>query len=544
MAAGLSAAPGASEARPGAVRMQADLIIRNARIYTVDPPNRVSSAVSVRGGRIAAVGREAESMAGPRTQVIDAAGATLIPGFIDSHAHMMGLGSELENLDFRGAATIGAIAAAVRRDAAKRRPGEWIQGRNWDQTNWGGQFPTAAELSEAAPGHPVFLQRVDGHAAWVNQRAMEIAGITAATADPPGGRILRDGAGNPTGVLIDRAQGLVASRIPKPTDAQVQRMLSRAAAECARLGLTTVHDAGISRQELDAYRALIRKGRLPIRIYAMIGGPGELWREYLRRGPEIDPQLTVRSIKLISDGALGSRGAALKEPYSDDPGNCGLLMLTREQIEAVARDAVAHGFQVNTHAIGDRANRTVLDAYGAVLKGQNDRRFRIEHAQVVSLEDIPLFARYSILPSMQATHATSDMRWAEQRLGRERLQGAYAWQRFLALGLPVPDGSDFPVEEPDPLPGYYAAVTRQDRNGAPERGWFPEQRFSRDQALKSWTLDGAYAAFEEREKGSIEPGKLADLVLLSKDILEVPPKEILTAKVIMTLVGGKVVYHQ
>ena len=483
-------------------------------------------------------------MAGPRTQVIDAAGATLIPGFIDSHAHMMGLGSELENLDFRGAATIGAIAAAVRRDAAKRRPGEWIQGRNWDQTNWGGQFPTAAELSEAAPGHPVFLQRVDGHAAWVNQRAMEIAGITAATADPPGGRILRDGAGNPTGVLIDRAQGLVASRIPKPTDAQVQRMLSRAAAECARLGLTTVHDAGISRQELDAYRALIRKGRLPIRIYAMIGGPGELWREYLRRGPEIDPQLTVRSIKLISDGALGSRGAALKEPYSDDPGNCGLLMLTREQIEAVARDAVAHGFQVNTHAIGDRANRTVLDAYGAVLKGQNDRRFRIEHAQVVSLEDIPLFARYSILPSMQATHATSDMRWAEQRLGRERLQGAYAWQRFLALGLPVPDGSDFPVEEPDPLPGYYAAVPGQDRNGAPERGWFPEQRFSRDQALKSWTLDGAYAAFEEREKGSIEPGKLADLVLLSKDILEVPPKEILTAKVIMTLVGGKVVYHQ
>ncbi|MCX6623135.1 MAG: amidohydrolase family protein, partial [Acidobacteria bacterium] len=270
----------------------------------------------------------------------------------------------------------------------------------------------------------------------------------------------------------------------------------------------------------------------------------ESWREYRRRGPEIDPRLTVRAIKLMSDGALGSRGAALQEPYSDEPGNRGLLMLSREQIEAVAREAVAHGFQVNTHAIGDRANRTVLDAYAAVLKGRNNRRFRIEHAQVVALDDIPRFARYSILPSMQATHATSDMRWAEQRLGPERLRGAYAWQRFLSLGLPLANGSDFPVEEPDPLPGFYAAVTRQDRNGSPPGGWFPDQRLSRDQALKSWTLDGAWAAFEEQQKGSIEPGKLADLVVLSKDILEAPAKEILAARVTMTILGGEVVYRQ
>jgi predicted amidohydrolase YtcJ len=373
---------------------------------------------------------------------------------------------------------------------------------------------------------------------------MEIAELSASTPDPPGGKLLRDASGRLTGVLIDRAQELVTRKIPPPTPQQVRERLRRAALECARLGITTVHDAGIGSSELDAYRALIRDHELPVRVYAMIGGEGGLWREYLQRGPEIGDRLTVRSIKLYADGALGSRGAALKKPYSDDPANTGLLMLQYKDIERVARDAVAHGFQVNTHAIGDRANRMVLDAYAAALGGQNNKRFRIEHAQVVSLEDIPLFGKYSVIASMQATHATSDMPWAEARLGTERVKGAYAWRRFLSLGVHIADGSDFPVENPNPLWGFYAAITRQDRNGKPESGWFPDQRMTRDEALRSWTLEGAYAAFEEDSKGSLEPGKAADFVMLSGDIMQLPPSEILKTRVTMTVAAGEVVYSE
>jgi predicted amidohydrolase YtcJ len=289
---------------------------------------------------------------------------------------------------------------------------------------------------------------------------------------------------------------------------------------------------------------VIAEHKLPVRVYAMIGGEGPLWREYLKRGPEVGERLTVRSIKLMADGALGSRGAALLAPYSDDPGNSGLLILAKSDIERVARDAVAHGFQVNTHAIGDRANRIVLDAYAAALQGKNDKRFRIEHAQVLALEDIPRFAQYSIVASMQPAHATSDMRWAEARLGPQRIRGAYAWRRFLALGIPVASGSDFPVEEPDPLWGFYAAVTRQDQAGSPPGGWFPDQRMTREEALKSWTLEGAYAAFEEKIKGSLEPGKLADFVMLSGDIMTMPPPGIPGIQVKLTVVGGEIVFSR
>jgi len=521
----------------------ADLLISNARIYTVDPGHPSASAIAVRGGRILAVGDDLSSYTGPQTRRIDAKGATIIPGFIDSHGHMEALGDSLETLDLREAGSVAEIAGLVRKAAAGLHPGEWIRGRAWDQTRWpGSRFPTAEALSEAAPNNPVYLTRVDGHAAWVNRKALEIAGITAKTPDPPGGRIIRDASGAPTGVLVDHAVGLMASKIPPATEEQIYRRLERAAKECARLGLTTVHDAGVSAAELAAYRKLIAANKLPVRIYAMIGGAGRLWQEYLTRGPEIGDRLTVRSIKLMCDGALGSRGAALLAPYTDDPGNIGLLMLTREQIESVARDGVRHGFQVNTHAIGDRANRTVLEAYGAVLGGKNDQRFRIEHAQVVAPEDFALFARYSILASMQATHATSDLRWAEARLGPERVRGAYAWQRFLAAGVTVPNGSDFPVEDPDPLRGFYAAITRQDRDGNPPGGWFSDQRMSREEALKSWTLDGAYAAFEETTKGSLTPGKLADFVMLSRDIMKATPSEILKTRVTLAVVGGEVVY--
>ena len=524
------------------VGLGADLLVENAVIYTVNPRQPVASAMLVRNGRILVVGSEARKLAAPEAHRLDANRRAVIPGFIDSHGHMAGLGDMLAVVDLRDARSVEEACRRVRERAAKTPTGQWVRGRAWDQTNWGGEFPTAAPLDAAVPDHPVFLSRVDGHAAWVNHRAMEIAGITAQTSDRPGGRILRDSSGAPTGVLVDQAQGLVAGKIPKPTAGEVRERLARAAQECARLGLTEVHDAGVGSPELAAYRDLIAARQLPLRINVMIGGDGDLWREYLKRGPEIGDRLTVRSIKLYADGAMGSRGAAFFQPYSDDPGNTGLLMTNRETVERVAREAAAHGFQVCTHAIGDRANGMVLDAYAAALGGPNDKRFRIEHAQVVSLPDFPRFAKYNVIASIQSTHATSDMRWAEARLGPDRMAGAWATQRFLKAGIRIANGSDFPVEDPNPLWGFYAAVTRQDHSGKPPGGFLPDQKLTREQALKSWTLDGAYAAFEEKRRGSLEPGKDADFVMLSEDIMRVPDDRLLDARVVMTVVGGEIVW--
>lgn len=521
----------------------ASLIVENARIYTVDKRQPVASALAIRDGRIVAVGGGLSSFAGPDTRRLDLHGATVVPGLIDAHAHMRGLGALLESRDLRHVATVAEIAAYVRQQAAQTPSGQWIAGRNWDQTNWGGAYPSAADLDRAAPAHPVFLTRVDGHAGWANSKALALAGINDRTPDPQGGKILRDPAGKATGILIDRAQGLVRAKIPPPTYAQIKRQLELAARECARLGLTGIHDAGVSSEVLRAYRELIAEDRFPVRVWAMIGGDGPLWRQYLQRGPETGSKLTVRAIKLYADGALGSRGAALWQPYSDDKTNSGLLITSREQIEKVAREAAAAGFQVCTHAIGDRANRTVLDAYAAALGGKNDKRFRVEHAQVISLPDFNLFRDYSILPAMQATHATSDMRWIDRRIGPDRIAGAYAWRRFLNLGIPVANGSDFPVEEPNPILGFYAAFTRQDQQGQPPGGWTPDQRMTRAEALESWTLSGAFAGFEEKLKGSLEPGKLADFVVLDRDIMTVPPRDVLAAKVRMTFLGGQLVYE-
>lgn len=519
----------------------AALILENARIYTGDPAHPAAKAMLIENGRIAAIGDTASK---PNVRRIDLNGATLVPGLVDSHGHMRGLGDLLATKDLRNVRSIDEIAAWVRNEAGKRWPGEWIRGRNWDQTNWGGQFPAAADLDRAAPNHPVYLTRVDGHASWVNRKALELAGVTAETQDPPGGKILHDQHGRPSGILVDRAQGLVARKIPEATDEQVRNSIATAAKECARLGLTEVHDAGIGPRELAAYRELIRRKELPIRIYAMIGGEGPLWQEFLQRGPELGEKLTVRSIKLVADGAMGSGGAAFWQPYSDEPGNRGLLILQQSDIERVARAAVAKGFQVNTHAIGDRANRTVLNAYAAVLGGKNDKRFRIEHAQVVAVPDFALFAKYSVIASMQSTHATGDMRWAEKRLGPDRIAGAYAPRRFMNLGVPVANGSDFPVEDPNPLWGFYAAVTRTNHKGEPKGGWLPSQLLTREEALRSWTSEGAYAAFEEGQKGTLAPGKLADFVVLSKDIMTVSPAEILSAEVRMTVVGGEIVFDK
>ena len=524
----------------------ADLAVVNARIYTVNRAQPQAAAMAVRGGRVVAIGSDVAAQIGPATKVIDAHGATVIPGLIDSHGHVEGLGSFLDNLDFRGVASEQEIADRVRTAAKTAKPGEWILGRAWDQNLWPAKdFPTADSISAAAPNNPVALTRVDGHAVWVNGRAMEMADLNTATQSPAGGKILHDAAGKPTGVLLDRARALVEKKIPAATPEQVERHVKRALEECARLGITTVHDAGASAEAVAAYHSLLKKGQLAVRAYVMLGGgQAPLLDAWFAKGPEIGDYLTVRSIKLVADGALGSRGAAMLEPYSDDPGNRGLLITSREAIRAVAEKAVARGFQVNTHAIGDAANRAAIDAYGDVLKGPNDKRFRIEHVQIVAPEDFVKFQRYSVLASMQATHATSDMPWAQMRIGPERIKGAYAWQTFLKLGVHLPNGSDFPVESPNPIRGLYAAITRQDKDGLPAGGWFPEQRLSREEALRSWTIEGAYAAFEETRKGSLETGKMADFIMLSDDVMTMPAADIWKATVTLTVVGGKIVHQQ
>lgn len=521
----------------------ADLVVENARIYTVDAENPKASALAVKDGKFLAVSADVKAHVGPATRRIDARGATVIPGLIDSHVHMRGLGDMLETFDFRGVSSIEEIVKRVAGKAATLPKGTWIRGRNWDQTNWGGKFPNADDISKLVPDHPVYLTRVDGHAGWANRKALEIAEITKTTRSPNGGELMHDAAGNVTGILIDRAQGLVTRRIPQLERADAEKRLAKAAQECARLGMTSVHDAGIGETEYAAYKELVKRNQLPVRVYAMVGGDGALWDRMLEKGPEIDDHFTVRSIKLVADGAMGSRGAAFWQPYSDDKANSGLLILKQSEIERIAKEALAKGFQVATHAIGDRANRTALDAYAAVLGGKNDKRFRIEHAQVVSLPDFRMFADNNVIASLQSTHATSDMRWAKDRLGPDRLLGAWAAQRFLKAGARIANGSDFPVEDPNPLWGFYAAITRQDHAGNPPEGFMPDQKLSRERALESWTMDGAWAAFEEDRKGSITVGKLADFVILDTDIMTVDPKKIITAKPKMTVLGGAVVYE-
>lgn len=523
----------------------ADLLIKNAKIYTVDPRNPRASAIAIRNGRIAAVGNDLKAYENVATRIIDAKGATILPGLIDAHGHVEGLGSSLEMLDLRGITSEAEIAGKVKAAAAKAAPGEWIVGRGWDQNLWvTKQFPTTESLNQAAPKNPVALTRIDGHATWANRAALDAADINQGTKDPDGGRIIRDPQGKPAGVLVDTAQGMVRRRIPTATPEQVQRHIARALEECARLGLTSVHDAGVGNADIAAYHALLQQGKMPVRVYAMLSNQTALVDTWLARGPEIGEFLTIRSIKAYADGALGSRGAALLAPYADEKSASGLMITGRDAIEAVSVKAAARGFQVNTHAIGDRGNRETLDAYAAALRGPNDKRFRVEHAQVIAPEDFAKFQKYGIIASMQPTHATSDMGWAADRLGPDRVKGAYAWQTLIKLGVHLASGSDFPVELANPIDGFYAAVTRQDKQGKPAGGWFPDQRLSREEALRSFTLEGAYAAFEESNKGSLETGKVADLVMLSADIMTVPAPEILKARVTMTIVGGKIVHQQ
>ncbi len=540
--------------RPSPAEDSADLILMHGVFYPVARPGRVSGSLAVRAGRIVYLGDDAGALAwrGRATQVIELAGRAVTPGLIDAHSHLRGLGAALDEVDLRGAASYDEVVRRVR-DAAEadRRggghpPGAWILGRGWDQNLWPDKrFPEHLALSQAVPDRPVWLTRVDGHAALLNARAMAALGIDASTRDPQGGRLLRDAAGQPTGVLIDRAMGL--ARLPDPTPADRQRQLAAAARHCVAFGLTTVTDMGIGAADYEAYDALRRGGRLPLRAALFVADDDALLARWFERGPEIDPaaRITVRGVKMYADGALGSRGAALIEPYGDDPGNLGLLVSTGAHLEAVARQAVAHGFQVAIHAIGDRGGLVALDAMEGALGGPRpELRFRLEHAQVLRQQDIERLARLGIIASMQPTHATSDMPWAQGRLGEARLAGAYAWRKVLAAGGRLALGSDFPVESADPRLGIYAAVTRQDLAGQPPGGWLPGERLSREEALRGFTLDAAWSLFLEHEVGSLEVGKRADLVVFAADPMTVPAAEIPRAAVDLTLVEGQVVYRR
>lgn len=542
---------------PGALQAQADLVLTNGRIYTVDNARPVVTAMAVRDGRVTFIGSDVEARALIRssTRVVDLKGSAVYPGFTDAHAHLLGLGTMLQRVNLAGSTSYDEVISRVKSFVRDVKPGQWIEGRGWDQNRWAvKEFPTHDALTRAFPNNPVVLERVDGHALLANRRAMELARVSSSTADPPGGRILRDPSGAPAGVFVDNAQELVTRAIPAATRAETRSAILAAIHEANRWGLTGIHDPGENAETISIYEELARAGNYSLRNYVMISDPGApgsasaLANPYIRRGPQsalYNGHLWIRALKLYADGALGSRGAALLAPYSDEPTNSGLLVSQPAHIEAWAETALQRGFQVNVHAIGDRGNRIVLDAFETALRKfpRADHRFRIEHAQVLSPQDIPRFAQLGVIPSMQATHQTSDMRWAEARVGPERIRGAYAWRSLLNTGVVIPNGTDFPVEEVNPLLTFHAAVTRQDPSNQPAGGWYPEQKMTRQEALQSMTIWPAYAGFQEKILGSLTPGKYADFVVLDRDIMRVPDTEILSARVTSTWIGGKLIYQ-
>lgn len=540
-----------------AAQAQADVrLLTAATIHTgeTDAPAATALAWDDASGRVLAVG-ERDALRGryPLATVTDLGDATVVPGLIDAHAHLMFLGATLMQADLSGATSKAEIIARLQRFAADN-PDGWLLGNGWDQNHWAQtDFPTAADLDAAFPARPVWLGRIDGHAGWANSAALRALAqqpgqrALAGRWQPAGGRIVRDARHQPSGVFIDGAMELVRTAIPAPGEAAREQMLARALRKAVSQGLTGVHDMGVSREDLALMRRFADAGRLPLRIDAYADGDAEALADLCAHGAYRHPggRLEMQGVKLFMDGALGSRGAALLADYSDDPHNRGLLVTSPDAFDVAVRKADGCGLQVATHAIGDRGNRIALDTYARVLGDGNsrDHRWRIEHAQVVAPADIPRFAALGVIASMQPTHATSDMGWAQDRVGPERIQGAYAWRRMLASGAHLALGSDFPVEQVDPRLGLYAAVTRQDRAGQPPGGWLPDQRLSAAEALRGFTADAAWAGHDDAEVGRLRPGLRADFVVLDRDPLAVPAAQLAELQVRSTWVDGRPVYE-
>lgn len=542
----------------GGGRSNADLIFINGIMYTADEARPTAEAVAVAGNKILAVGStdEIEQYADAGTRVIDLAGKTMVPGFNDSHYHFMGVGRREFHLNLDGVKSLQEFLDRVQAEAARKSAGEWVTGRGWIEEDWPSKrFPTRHDLDSVAPEHPVFLNRADGHAAVVNSRTLEMAGITKETPDPQGGQILRDpDTGEATGMLLDRAMDLVRRHIPPDTsEAQLREYAKKANDVAIAYGLTQVHDMGTNWRTVNLWKDMYEKGELKIRMQAYIRGPGDDANRLLEDGAQIglfDHRLTVRGIKITQDGALGSRGAALLEPYSD-ANTSGFLIFEDEEIYPTIKRATEHGIQMAIHAIGDRANRNVLDLYERAFnevppdqRAIAEPRFRIEHAQIVHPDDMPRFCEMGVIPSLQPSHAIGDLHFAVRRLGLERMDRGYAWRTLIDLGCFIPGGSDAPVEEGNPMIEFYAACVRRDTTGFSAEGWRPELKMTREEALKSLTIWGAQAVFEEDLRGSITPGKLADLVVLDRDLMTEPEDRLFDIKVLMTVIGGEVLYER
>ena len=534
---------------------EADLLLLNGNIYTLNERTPHIAAVAVKDHRIIFVGSNEEAKKFHAARVVDLRGRTVVPGLTDSHCHIFGIGERELSLNLEGTNTLEEFLAKVKERVTRTERGKWITGRGWIETFWNPpEFPTRAELDRIARDHPVFLTRADGHAAVANSAALKVAKIDRSTANPFGGEILKDKrTGEPTGMLLDKAQDLVEQKIPPPTEQEREQALTVGVKREIDLGWCEIQNAGSSKADIDLIRKQYSGGKIKIRMINAVFGPGRDAEFLLKEGSTIDAydrHFTQRTIKVIFDGALGSRGAALLGPYKDAPQTSGFLREKPEELQPMLQEALRRGLQVETHTIGDRGNRLILDLYEEAFKAVppaqrkiREPRWRVEHAQILDPVDIPRFAKLGVIPSMQPSHAISDLFFAPARLGIERLSGAYAWQSLIKSGSIIAGGSDAPVERGEPMIEFYAAVTRKSINGFSGEGWHPEQAVSREQALKMFTIWPAYAAFEEKDKGSIEIGKLADFTVLSNDIMKIPEQEILNTRCVMTIIGGEIVFE-
>lgn len=525
-------------------KKNADLIITNAKIYTVDATFSTAESMVIIDGKIQETGETEKILKKYNSEkIIDATGKFIYPGFNDAHCHFNGYGNNLmQYADLRDTKSTDEIYSILQKHHITFA-GDWILGRSWDQNDWAfKEFPDKAKLDELFPDTPVYLVRVDGHAGWCNSKALEIAGITANSKVQGGEVVLKNG--QPSGILIDNAMGLIGSYIPEGNAGQQQKGLLAAQANCFAAGLTSVTDCGLDKHTILLMEEMQNSGELKMRINAMLNPTEENFENFVKKGPKKSDLLVVNAIKIFADGALGSRGALLLEDYSDDPGNHGLQIETQEYYDKICQLALDNNFIVATHAIGDSANRLVLNTYGKFLKGKNDRRWRIEHAQVINQNDFSKFAEFSVVPSIQATHCTSDMNWAGTRLGEERIKGAYAYQTLLAQNGWLPNGTDFPVENIEPLFTFFSSVFRTDLSGSPEGGWQLNEGLSREQTLRSMTIWAAKSSFEENVKGSLEPGKFADFVILDTDLITATPTEVLSSKIESTWIGGEKVFGE